>query len=582
LSSFKTMFILLICVVFYLDSDLLLKVSEIQAQQLQKRGWVSLAQLIDSKGTGDVKENLSAALAKAQSLIDRKPNNPPFIIGGDSCSPGYRRTEDGSKEWLTWSPDCGYHVGVEVEQAYASMNAVARQCLATCETLLLRGLDFGDDGRKSSWWADDLVGTSTNDESIMQMFVYRSQGKTPRECCAEHVDRGILTLIYSEDAGLRVRDKANGTLHTPDPGSLLLLSGATLQRATAGLYPASRHSVAFAAPAVNNGNTDNRHGYGPPEQQRVSLVFKLRASLDSWISCAALAAAGIDRVSVPPFCFPVPTRTFINSFQTNFPTVNPTTAPAAKTEENVDPIEPASPQHVSYPLDATMDMGMAMDGRAWDSDPSLTDRAMERAEALRERGNAEVSAGRFRAALRWYRASIQACPHALRKLRGCLPPSQAHLTNRLQLTGQSQSQRRTYSPGCSSLAYFATGWTVGWWDPACERHYHRYLQPGTAFNPVRLRCDAVTWCRVCRRVAAEKDRVLVPTFLRARVHHQRQRQHQNQHHHQHAHRLHGQQAVFLAHAIKVQANRSLCHLRLGQFDCAADHAKDALFTRITG
>ncbi|XP_071916629.1 uncharacterized protein [Coffea arabica] len=97
------------------------------------------------------------------------------------------------------------------------------------------------------------------------------------------VEKGLLTLISSDAAGLQVCDP-NGRWYLADsglvPGDILLLTGKALSHATAGLRPAASHRSALdIPPATSSGG-------------RTSLVFRLMPQGNAILDCSPIAAAG--------------------------------------------------------------------------------------------------------------------------------------------------------------------------------------------------------------------------------------------------------------------------------------------------
>ncbi|XP_027109737.2 uncharacterized protein [Coffea arabica] len=97
------------------------------------------------------------------------------------------------------------------------------------------------------------------------------------------VEKGLLTLISSDAAGLQVCDP-NGRWYLADsglvPGDLLLLTGKALSHATAGLRPAASHRSALDIPPVTSSGG------------RTSLVFRLMPQGNAILDCSPIAAAG--------------------------------------------------------------------------------------------------------------------------------------------------------------------------------------------------------------------------------------------------------------------------------------------------
>ncbi|KAK3031158.1 hypothetical protein RJ639_035181 [Escallonia herrerae] len=97
------------------------------------------------------------------------------------------------------------------------------------------------------------------------------------------VEKGLLTLISSDAAGLQVCDP-NGRWYLADggsaPGDLLLLTGKALSHATAGLRPAASYRVSAD------------HSPGTASSGRSSLTFRLMPQGNAILDCSSIAAAG--------------------------------------------------------------------------------------------------------------------------------------------------------------------------------------------------------------------------------------------------------------------------------------------------
>ncbi|KAK2970812.1 hypothetical protein RJ640_010084 [Escallonia rubra] len=97
------------------------------------------------------------------------------------------------------------------------------------------------------------------------------------------VEKGLLTLISSDAAGLQVCDP-NGRWYLADggsaPGDLLLLTGKALSHATAGLRPAASYRVSAD------------HSPGTVSSGRSSLTFRLMPQGNAILDCSSIAAAG--------------------------------------------------------------------------------------------------------------------------------------------------------------------------------------------------------------------------------------------------------------------------------------------------
>ncbi|XP_050210366.1 uncharacterized protein LOC126660749 isoform X2 [Mercurialis annua] len=97
------------------------------------------------------------------------------------------------------------------------------------------------------------------------------------------VEKGLLTLVSSDNAGLLVCDP-NGRWYLADsgtaPGDLLLITGKALSHATAGLRPAASYKASLDhTPGTNNGG-------------RTSLAFRLMPQGNAILDCSLIAAAG--------------------------------------------------------------------------------------------------------------------------------------------------------------------------------------------------------------------------------------------------------------------------------------------------
>ena len=102
----------------------------------------------------------------------------------------------------------------------------------------------------------------------------------------EHEDRGLLTLITGQSAQtLEVFCRVLGDWVRPSTGGssdeVVVLAGATLHRATAGLVPGPRGGEV--------GATRHRVPPPPPGEPRTSLVYRMRGQPDASFRCAALA-----------------------------------------------------------------------------------------------------------------------------------------------------------------------------------------------------------------------------------------------------------------------------------------------------
>jgi hypothetical protein len=101
----------------------------------------------------------------------------------------------------------------------------------------------------------------------------------------EEVEKGLLLLIASDTPGLQVMDP-NGCWYLADnamgPGDLLLLTGRTLEKATAGV----RKAAVFRVVPVSATATASFAG------SRTSLAFRLMPRMNATIDCKAVAQAG--------------------------------------------------------------------------------------------------------------------------------------------------------------------------------------------------------------------------------------------------------------------------------------------------
>lgn len=104
-----------------------------------------------------------------------------------------------------------------------------------------------------------------------------------KQVMTHEVEKGLLTLIASDNHGLQVCDP-NGRWYLADygsgPGDVLLLTGKALSHATAGLRPATSYRSAseYSSSAISGG--------------RMSLAFRLMPQGNAILDCSPIAAAG--------------------------------------------------------------------------------------------------------------------------------------------------------------------------------------------------------------------------------------------------------------------------------------------------
>ncbi|KAE8654743.1 UPF0496 protein 4 [Hibiscus syriacus] len=114
------------------------------------------------------------------------------------------------------------------------------------------------------------------------------------------VEKGLLTLISSDGAGLQVCDP-NGRWYLADaglaPGDILLITGKALSHATAGLRPAASYRAAPEYMSVINNSG------------RTSLAFRLMPQGNAILDCSPVAAAGH---VIPQSCVPISVSQFMD------------------------------------------------------------------------------------------------------------------------------------------------------------------------------------------------------------------------------------------------------------------------------
>jgi len=176
----------------------------------------------------------------------------------------------------------------------ASLSAISRH-------LRLRGDAFGQ------LLDDSPLVTGEVSSSVLTATAFHPSGHGEKGLVGEsnfsqEVEKGLLLLIASDTPGLQVLDP-NGRWYLADnamgPGDLLLLTGRTLQQATAGLRRACVYRVVpLASPAVTS------------FAGRTSLAFRLMPRAGATIDCTAIAETGH---LVPEGYGPIPVQTFLDT-----------------------------------------------------------------------------------------------------------------------------------------------------------------------------------------------------------------------------------------------------------------------------
>ena len=125
-----------------------------------------------------------------------------------------------------------------------------------------------------------LVGA--HEQTLLSAMRYDAGGG-----CEEHEDRGLLTLVCGQ-ATLEVYDRVERSWVTPceDGNSIVIMTGATLHRATAGLVPAAvadDETVAIGATRHRVPTGSSHNGAA-----RLSLVLRVRARPEARLDCESL------------------------------------------------------------------------------------------------------------------------------------------------------------------------------------------------------------------------------------------------------------------------------------------------------
>lgn len=122
----------------------------------------------------------------------------------------------------------------------------------------------------------------------------QSKGSIGGKSSNHEVEKGLLTLIVSDNPGIQVCDP-NGRWYLADGcsglGDLLLLTGRALSYATAGLRPAASYKTAadYCSGNITGG--------------RASLTFRLMPQSNAVLDCSPIAGAGhVIRQSYQPIC----------------------------------------------------------------------------------------------------------------------------------------------------------------------------------------------------------------------------------------------------------------------------------------
>ncbi|XP_024368287.1 uncharacterized protein [Physcomitrium patens] len=178
----------------------------------------------------------------------------------------------------------------------ASLSAIAHY-------LRLRGDAFGQ-------LLDDLpLVKGEISSSVLTATAFHTSGSGDKSVIGysgtpDEVEKGLLSLIASDTPGLQVKDP-NGHWYLADtamgPGDLLLITGKTLEQATAGVRKAGLFRVVPASsPAIVSSS------------YRTTLAFRLMPRMSATIDCKAVTDAGH---VVPKGHGPVPVKTFLETLE---------------------------------------------------------------------------------------------------------------------------------------------------------------------------------------------------------------------------------------------------------------------------
>ncbi|KAG0562083.1 hypothetical protein M758_9G172900 [Ceratodon purpureus] len=178
----------------------------------------------------------------------------------------------------------------------ASLSGIARH-------LRLRGDAFGQ------LLDDSPLGTGEISSSVLTATAFHATGPGEKGTTvmrdsgvSQEVEKGLLLLIASDTPGLQVLDPS-GRWYLADnvmgPGDLLLLTGRTLEHASAGIRRACVYRVVPVTPTAANSSLG-----------RTSLAFRLMPRMSATIDCMAVAGAGH---IVPDGYGPIPVQSFLNN-----------------------------------------------------------------------------------------------------------------------------------------------------------------------------------------------------------------------------------------------------------------------------
>lgn len=189
---------------------------------------------------------------------------------------------------------------------------------------------------------DSPLGTGEISSSALTATAFHSVGRGEKGAmrdsgALQEVEKGLLLLIASDTPGLQILDP-DGRWYLADnamgPGDLLLLTGRTLEQATAGARRACVYRVVPVTPTTVTSFLG-----------RTSLAFRLMPRMSATIDCMAVAEAGH---VVPDGYGPISVQAFLNNVLASENSI-PNGAPL-----NIEPIatnaEPTLRSALSDPL----------------------------------------------------------------------------------------------------------------------------------------------------------------------------------------------------------------------------------------
>ncbi|XP_024389610.1 uncharacterized protein [Physcomitrium patens] len=192
-----------------------------------------------------------------------------------------------------------------IPEVFRCFGKASRACLSgIARHLRLRGDAFGqllDEAPLANGEISSSVLTATAFHAVGP----GEKGAMKDSGVLQEVEKGFLLLIASDTPGLQVRD-SSGRWYLADnalgPGDLLLLTGKTLEQATAGIRRACTYRVVPVTQTTVNAFSGRC--------VRTSLAFRLMPRMSATIDCTAVAEAGH---VIPDGYGPIPVQIFLNN-----------------------------------------------------------------------------------------------------------------------------------------------------------------------------------------------------------------------------------------------------------------------------